>query len=133
MFLFHYSNNTDLIVPIATCLMLIMIAIGVMLIVRISMIWGGFKALLEEGDYTRTEKAESKRVEAVRSGSAVSLDERSLEAMRYILTAPAKKLFSFSIEGEAAARLSYAAEAFLLRQTERRFGTLEYYQQVRMK
>ncbi|MBQ2311585.1 MAG: helix-turn-helix transcriptional regulator [Firmicutes bacterium] len=59
--LFHYSNNTDIIVPILVCLMLIMIAIGVMLIVRSSIIWGGFKALLEEGDYTRTEKAESKR------------------------------------------------------------------------
>ena len=57
----------------------------------------------------------------------------SLAAMRYILSAPAKKLFSFSIAGEAADRLSYAAEAFLLRQTERRFGTLEYYKQVRMK
>ena len=33
--------------------------------------------------------------------------------------------------GEAADRLAYAAEAYLLRQTERRFGTLEYYKQVR--
>ena len=66
-------------------------------------------------------------------GDTLPLCPDSLAAMRYILSAPAKKLFSFSIEGEAADRLSWAAEAFLLRQTERRFGTLEYYKQVRMK
>ena len=66
-------------------------------------------------------------------GDTLPLCPASLAAMRYVLSAPPKKLFSFSIEGEAADRLSYAAEAFLLRQTERRFGTLEYYQQVRMK
>ena len=51
--------------------------------------------------------------------------------MRYIAAAPAKKLFSFSLNGEALDRLSAAAEAYLLRQTERRFGTLEYYKQIR--
>lgn len=66
-------------------------------------------------------------------GETLPLCPDSLAAMRYILTAPPKKLFSFSITGEAADRLAYAAEAFLLRQTERRFGTLEYYKQVRMK
>ena len=59
--LFHYSNNSDFIVTVAVCALLILIAIGVLLIVRCCIIWGGFKALLEEGDYTRTEKAESKR------------------------------------------------------------------------
>lgn len=66
-----------------------------------------------------------------REGGAVPLCAASLAAMRYIASAPAKKLFSFSLEGEAAERLSLAAEAYLLRQTERRFGTLEYYKQVR--
>ena len=66
-------------------------------------------------------------------GDTLPLCPDSLAAMRYILSAPAKKLFSFSIDGEAADRLSWAAEAFLLRQTERRFGTLEYYKQVRIK
>ena len=64
-------------------------------------------------------------------GETLPLCPDSLAAMRYILSAPAKKLFSFSVEGEAADRLAYAAEAYLLRQTERRFGTLEYYKQVR--
>ena len=66
-------------------------------------------------------------------GETAPLCPASLAAMRYILSAAPKKLFSFSLEGEAADRLAYAAEAFLLRQTERRFGTLEYYKQVRMK
>lgn len=66
-------------------------------------------------------------------GETLPLCPDSLSAMRYIVSAPAKKLFSFSLDGEAADRLSYAAEAYLLRQTERRFGTLEYYKQVRMK
>ena len=59
--LFHYSNNSDMIVVVAVCAMLVMIAIGVLLIVRSCIIWGSFKALLEEGDYTREEKSESKR------------------------------------------------------------------------
>ena len=66
-------------------------------------------------------------------GDAVPLCPASLAAMRYIASAPAKKLFSFSLEGEAAERLSRAAEAYLLRQTERRFGTLDYYKQIRIK
>ena len=59
--LFSHSGNTELIGTIAVCVLLIMIAIGVLLIVRSSIIWGSFKALLEEGDYSRAEKAESKR------------------------------------------------------------------------
>ena len=47
--------------------MLILIALGVMMIVRTSIIWGGYKALLEEGDYSRTEKMESKRIAPVAS------------------------------------------------------------------
>lgn len=66
-------------------------------------------------------------------GDTLPLCPGSLAAMRYILSAPAKKLFSFSLDGEAADRLAYAAEAWLLCQTERRFGTLEYYKQVRTK
>ena len=63
--LFNYSNNSDIIVTVAVCALLVLIAIGVMLIVRSCIIWGGFKALLEEGDYTRAEKAESKRDAAI--------------------------------------------------------------------
>ncbi len=42
--------------------LLTLIAAGVMMIVRTSVIWGGFKALLEEGDYSRKEKVASKKI-----------------------------------------------------------------------
>lgn len=56
----------------------------------------------------------------------------SLEALRYILSAPAKQLFSFTLEDAALRRLSAAAEAYLLRQTERRFSTLDYWKSVKL-
>ena len=64
-------------------------------------------------------------------GAAVPLCAASLAAMRYVVTAPAKQLFSFSAEGDALRRLDEAAEAYLLRQTERRFSSLDYYKNVR--
>ena len=64
-------------------------------------------------------------------GQVVPLGEGSLAAMRYIVSAPAKQVFSFAIDGEPLKRLSDAAEQYLLRQTERRFGTLEYWKKVK--
>ena len=46
---------------IATCVMLVVVAIGVLMIVRSCIIWGGMQILLEEGDYTREEKLQSKK------------------------------------------------------------------------
>ncbi len=66
-----------------------------------------------------------------RSGSAVSLREDALAAMRFVLSAPPKQIFSFDLTGEGLVDLSYAAENYLLTQTERSFGTLEYYKQFR--
>ncbi|MBR3292827.1 MAG: DNA repair protein RecO [Oscillospiraceae bacterium] len=67
-----------------------------------------------------------------KEGVCAPLDCDALAAMRYIAEAPAKRLFSFSLGGESLQRLSAASEAYLLRQTERRFGTLDYYKQVRI-
>ena len=66
-----------------------------------------------------------------RSGSAVSLGGDSLAAMRAVLSAPPKQIFSFDLTGDGLVDLSYAAENYLLTQTERSFGTLEYYKQFR--
>ena len=41
--------------------LLVLVAIGVLLIVRASMIWGSFQQLLEEGDYTREAKEDSRK------------------------------------------------------------------------
>ena len=66
-----------------------------------------------------------------RRGSAVSLDAKSLEAMRFVLSAPPKQLFSFELTGDALVTLGFAAENYFLTQTERSFGTLEYYKQFK--
>ncbi|MBR0040084.1 MAG: DNA repair protein RecO [Oscillospiraceae bacterium] len=66
-----------------------------------------------------------------RSGSAVTLLGDSLEAMRAVLSAPPKQIFSFELSGEGLVDLAYAAENYLLMQTERSFGTLDYYKQFK--
>lgn len=63
-------------------------------------------------------------------GAVSPLCDASLAALRYICTAPAKQLFSYSLEETAQRRLSDAAESYLLQQTERRFSTLDYYKSV---
>lgn len=66
------------------------------------------------------------------SGNTVQLSSESLAAMRYVVSAPAKQLFSFKISGEGLNRLNRAAEQYLLLQTERRFGTLDYWKNVKL-
>lgn len=66
-----------------------------------------------------------------RSGGVISLDPGALSAMRRILSAPPKQLLSFEIGRESLAALSFAAESYLLTQTERSFGTLDYYKQIK--
>ncbi len=46
---------------IAVCLLLAIIAVGVLLIVRASIIWDSFRQLLEEDDYSREAKSVEKR------------------------------------------------------------------------
>ena len=48
---------------IAVALLLTFVAIGVLLIVRSSTVWGSFQQLLEEGGYSRSNKEESQRNE----------------------------------------------------------------------
>ena len=66
-----------------------------------------------------------------RSGSTVILDDASLAAMRTVLDATPKQIFSFELEGDSLVSLSFAAENYLLMQTERSFGTLDYYKQFK--
>ena len=51
----------------STGMMLVLVAIGVFLIVRVCIINGGFQMLLQEGEYTRAEKRENKRNEPLES------------------------------------------------------------------
>ena len=54
-------GEAEMPILIATCLMLVLIACGVLLIVHASMLWSAFQILLEEGDYTREAKEDQKR------------------------------------------------------------------------
>lgn len=49
----------------AVCVLLVLVAIGVMLIVRTNIIMDAMKALLEEGEFSRARKEESRRNEAI--------------------------------------------------------------------
>lgn len=53
-------TESDYMMSMAVCVLLVMVAIGVFNIVRVSIIDNGYKMLLEEGDYSRTSKAEKK-------------------------------------------------------------------------
>ena len=46
---------------VAVCLLLAIVAVGVLLIVRSSIVWDSFRLLLEEDDYSRESKAVEKR------------------------------------------------------------------------
>ena len=61
------------------------------------------------------------------------LEDGALSAMRYVVSAPAKKLFSFPLEGRALQNLSRASERYVQAHAERRFSTLEYYRQFTEK
>ena len=61
----------------------------------------------------------------------VRLSGDALSAMRYAVSAPPKKLFSFSLTGEGERDFANAAESYLLRQTERRFPSLDYWKKIR--
>lgn len=61
----------------------------------------------------------------------IRLSGDALGAMRYILSAPSKKLFSFTVTEEGKRDLAAAAENYLLRQTERRFSSLDYWKNVK--
>ena len=63
--------------------------------------------------------------------AANRLNDASLAAMRYIVSAPSRKMLSFKLNDESLALLSSACEAYLLAQTERKFQTLDYWRQIK--
>lgn len=54
-----------------------------------------------------------------------------LQAMRYVLNAPARKIFSFTLSGDATKEFSVTCEVYLLNQLERNFTALDYYKQIK--
>ena len=47
---------------LAVALLLVLVGVGVLLIVRAAILWGAYQRLLEEGDYSRESKEESRRM-----------------------------------------------------------------------
>ena len=54
-----------------------------------------------------------------------------LQAMRFVASAPAKKIFSFQLTGDAAREFSVNCELYLLSQLERNFLSLDYYKRIK--
>ncbi len=56
--LFFFESEFTMVIALAS--MMGIAAVGIMLIVRVSIVWGSFQILLEEGDYSREVKEDSK-------------------------------------------------------------------------
>lgn len=66
-------------------------------------------------------------------GLRLPVSEGTLAAMRYIVYAPAKKLFSFSLSDAGLKELNGLTETFLVTQLERGFYTLDFYKSLTME
>ena len=65
-----------------------------------------------------------------KSGGGLPLSEAALSALRDVVHAPARRMLAFRLPKEDAEMLSAAAEAWLLRCSERQFPTLAYYKNL---
>ena len=63
-------------------------------------------------------------------GLSLPLTAAGLAALRHILNADGKKLYSFTLEPGALRALDHAGEAFITAQLERNFRTLDYYKSL---
>jgi DNA repair protein RecO (recombination protein O) len=64
-------------------------------------------------------------------GETAELCAGSLDALRFILRAEPKKVFSFALPDDALTRLSRAAERYVAVQLDRGFNTLDYYKRLK--
>ena len=64
-------------------------------------------------------------------GGCSELDDASLAAVRFVVSAPARQLLSFRLEGRSLLLFSEAAERYLLLHAERGFSTLDYWKKIK--
>ena len=57
------DNDTPMAVAVA--ILLVLVAVGVLMIVRACIVWGGFQMLLQEGEYTPSQKVENRKNEYI--------------------------------------------------------------------
>ncbi|MEG2007280.1 MAG: DNA repair protein RecO [Oscillospiraceae bacterium] len=62
---------------------------------------------------------------------AIKIDAGVLAAMRHIISAEPKRVFSFSLDDEGLANLAAVCEAYALYELDRPFGSLDYYRKLR--
>lgn len=67
---------------------------------------------------------------AEQGGIRLPISPGMLEAMRYIVYCPPKKLFSFALGEEAVGQLSSVTEGYLCTQLERGFSALDFYKSL---
>lgn len=72
-----------------------------------------------------------KKCRSADMGETVDITQGALEALRYFCASDAKRLFSVTLGAGDARALGAAAERYFLRQTERRFGSLDYWKKVK--
>ena len=65
-------------------------------------------------------------------GVSLPVGAAARQAMRYIVSADAKKIFSFEIPPEAEQQLRGVCEAYMAAQLERGFSTLDYWKSLRI-
>ena len=63
-------------------------------------------------------------------GKSLPLCQASLAAMRHVVGAEAKKVFSFTLGDDSAGRFYRACEEYALTQLDRRFSTLDYWRAI---
>ena len=71
-----FFGEKDSAYAVSVGILLILVAIGCLLIVHCSIIWGGYQILLQEGEYTvenKTENQKNEHVAAIYWGSVVAL------------------------------------------------------------
>ncbi len=63
-------------------------------------------------------------------GETAALCKDSLAALRHVINSESKRVFSFSLSGNAQRRFYNACEKYVQIQLERRFDTLDYYKSI---
>lgn len=66
----------------------------------------------------------------VERGRTAVMQQGTLDALRYIISAPPKRIFSFRIGDEALKSLSYICEEYVKTHLDREFKTLDFYKSV---
>lgn len=64
------------------------------------------------------------------AGVSLPVGTQTLEAMRYIITAQPKRIFSFAVPEKTQRQLGGAAQAYMSAQLERGFSTLDYWKSL---